>query len=208
MVEEKIDYNVLFKEIRKDVKLQKSDVLYGIGFVGAPGVGKSTVAKLISKKLNIPILVNDKIRRQLDEMGIDSEKNQPLVVRLASDKCRYMLENNISFILDANCAFSYKMLEEIFEKNNAKIFYIKLECDENEALKRIEERLENYGEDKENFSKATSFNYYSYLKRYKENPFPLNKIFFTVNTQMDIEKQVDKLVTSIKKELYKKIKLL
>ena len=75
MVEEKIDYNVLFKEIIEDVKLEKSDVLYGIGFVGAPGVGKSTIAKLISKKLNIPILVNDKIRRQLDEVGIDSEKN-------------------------------------------------------------------------------------------------------------------------------------
>lgn len=76
------DYNDLYKMVISDIPLSDDEVVYGVSFVGPPGIGKSTISKLLSKKLNIYVTANDKIRRLLDNLGIDSSANQQLVMAI------------------------------------------------------------------------------------------------------------------------------
>lgn len=214
MEEKNIDYEKLYNMVIKDIPISKSDFVYGICFVGGPGVGKSTVAKLLSKRLNVYVTANDKIRRMLDSLGIDSSNNQPLVEKLAYDRTRYMLENNTSMIIDANFLTAYKSVEENFGKFNAKCLFVKLECSEKEILRRLDYREEQFGKDKENFSRATRRDYEIYLEKLKRNIFPEEKVFFIIDTEKDLDAQLNSLVEKIqnyidnrKKNVYNNKKL-
>lgn len=207
MEKEEIDYDYLYHLIIKDIPIVKDDFLYGITFIGPPGIGKSTIAKLLSKRLNLYVTANDKIRRMLDDLGIDSVTNQPLVEKLAYDRSRYMLENHTSMIIDANCLTAYKLVEENFHSFHAPCFFIKLDCSEKEILRRLDYRETQFGKDENNFSRATRKDYNSYLERLRKNPFPEEKIFFTICTEKELAPQIEELVKKIKtyKELDKKV---
>lgn len=172
------NYKNLLNMVIKDIPITNDEFVIGISFVGAPGIGKSTLANILSNKLNIYVTANDKIRRILDSIGIDADSNQPLVERLAYDRSRYMLENNTSMIIDANCLTAYRAVEDNFSVFNAPCLFIKLDCDEDEILRRIDEREKKFGIDQNNYSRATRKDYYDYLERLKKNPFPKEKIFF------------------------------
>lgn len=119
---------------------------------------------MISKKLNIFISSNDKIRRVQDNLGITASSNQHLVERLTYDRTKYMLENGTSMILDANCLIAYKSVEENFSYYKAPCFFILLEYSEAEILKRLDYREKTFDKDITNFSRATKEDYYLYLK--------------------------------------------
>jgi len=191
-----ISYEELFDKIINEVEIKNDDFVYGITFIGPPGVGKSTIAKLISQRLGMHVSSNDKIRRMLDSLGIDAALNQPLLERLAYEKTAYMLQNNTSIIIDANCLTAYKKVDENFAKYNSECLYIKLDCSEREVLRRISDREKNFGKN-DNYSRGTKRDYDNYLNRLKNNPFPIEKIFFTINTEEKLEPQVDKLVEKI-----------
>lgn len=196
-----INYEYLYNMVIKDIFIENTNYVYGISFIGPPGIGKSTVASIISEKLKIPVTVNDKIRRMLDGLGINASENQELVERLAYDRTRFMLENNTSMIIDANCLTAYKQVEENFNHFNAPCFFIKLECSEKEILRRIDNREIMFGRNKNNFSRAVRKDYYTYLEKLKKNPFPEEKIFFTIDTEKDLELQIEHLVNKIYKYL-------
>lgn len=163
-----ISYQELYSMVIKDIPISDDEFVYGISFIGSPGVGKSTIANLISKRLNVYVTTNDKIRRMLDDLGIDSFSNQPLVEKLAYDRSHFMLENNTSMIIDANCLTAYKAVEENFSHFDAPCFFIKLECSEQEILKRLDYRESQFGKDKNNYSRAVREDYYRYLERLKK----------------------------------------
>lgn len=106
-------------------------------------------------------------------------------------------------IIDANCLTAYKGIEKLFEDYHAICFFIKLECEEEEILKRIDKREEKFGIDKSNYSRATRKDYYIYLDALDKNPFPEEKIFFTINTQGNLEQQTNLLVDKIKEAIVK-----
>lgn len=190
------DYNELLNAIVSTIPINKTEYLYGITFVGAPGVGKSTVAKMLSQKLELYVTINDRIRRFLDSVGIEAGKNQPLLESLAYDRTTYMLEHHTSMILDANCLTAYPTVESNFARFNAPCLFIYLKCDEEEILRRIENR--QMIKDEDNYSKATINSYNRFKEREKENPFPSEKIFYTIDTTTNLEEQVDLLVEKIK----------
>lgn len=201
MNKKNINYEYLYNIVIKDIPISKVDFVYGISFIGPPGIGKSTIANLISNKLNIYVTANDKIRRILDSLGIDASNNQSLVEKLAYDRISYMLENSTSMIIDANCLTAYKVVEENFSHFNVPCFFIKLECSEEEILRRLDYRESQFGIENNNFSRAVRKDYYSYLERLKNNPFPKEKIFFTIDTEGNLDTQVDSLVKKMQEHI-------
>lgn len=198
MNEKDINYEYLYHEVIKDIPIASDEFVYGITFIRPPGIGKSTVANLLSKKLNVYVTANDKIRRMLDDLGIDSSANQSLAEKLAYDRSRFMLENHTSMIIDANCLTAYKAVEENFSHFHAPCFFIKLECREQEILRRLDYRETQFRVDKNNFSRATRKDYDSYLERLEKNPFPEEKVFFTIHTDEELTQQIEELADKVK----------
>lgn len=201
MKDNNLNYESLYQMVIKDIPITHDDVVFGITFVGPPGIGKSMVANLLSKRLNVYVTANDEIRRMLDDVGIDSSKNQPLVEKLAYDRSKFMLENNTSMIIDANCLTAYKAVEENFGYFGVPCFFIKLECNENEILRRLEYRETQFGKDKNNFSRTTKKDYDLYLERLKNNPFPEEKVFFTMDTDKELAPQIEEVVNKIEHKM-------
>ena len=193
-----INYQDLYNMVIEDIPLSNDDVVYGISFVGLPGTGKTTISHLLSKKLNIHVTSNDKIRRLLDSIGINSSKNQSLVERLAYNRSAYMLENKTSMIIDADVLTTYSVVEENFKRFNAQCFFIKLELSEQEVLRRLDEREKQFGKEKNNYSRVTKEDYHKYINKLKNNHFPQNKVFYTINVEECLDTQINLLVDKIK----------
>lgn len=120
-------YEELLEMVVRDIPINKSKIVYGISFIGLPGVGKSTVANKLSKKLGLYVTANDKIRRLLEELGYDVDgEYRTLALSLANERTRYMLKNGVSMIIDANMNGFYEMAINNFNEFNAKLFFIKL----------------------------------------------------------------------------------
>lgn len=198
------EYKDLLQKVIEDIPKKNETKPFGITFIAAPGMGKSTVAEIISKKMDIYITANDKIRRILETLGIDPEEHAKMVTELANDRTVYMLENNMSMIIDANMEFFWQLAYNNFKKYNAKLYFIKLDCEEAIILKRIEERKKKFESDNpENYSRADKNDYVKYLERKKESTFPSELIFHTINTNAtidEIEKEIDILINKIREE--------
>ncbi len=191
------EYYRIYQMVIESVPLNPQDHFYGISFVGPPGVGKSTVANILSERLNIYVSINDQIRRLLSSCGIFPFENQPLVEQLAIDRTSYLLEHSTSVIIDANMLTAYPSAIHNFARFSTECLFIKLECKEEEILKRLDARELLFDKDSRVFSRATRKDYYKYLDREKENPFPEEKIFFTINTEENLDQQIDKLIVKI-----------
>lgn len=195
------DYEKIFKRVISDIPLRKDNKVYGITFIAPQGTGKTTISRILSEKLNLYITSNDKIRRILEEFGIDPENESKLVNRLAEERTIYMLENKTSMIIDANMRLFYEIAMNNFNKYNSKLYFIRLQCSEEEILRRIDERSKTFAFDKENYSRASIENYEKYKKREKECYFPEDLVFFTIDTEKDINLQVEELVEKLKTDL-------
>ena len=148
------------------------------------------------KRLDLYVTANDKIRCILDELGYDVDgEHRTLVESLANDRTKYMLRNGISMIIDANMNGFYEMAINNFNEFNAKLFFIKLECSEEVILDRIEKRLIN--RESNNYSKADKEVYFKNKERFKLKPFPDELVFATINTEDDIDSEIDIVVNKI-----------
>ncbi len=76
----------------------------------------------------------------------------------------------------------------------AECLFIKLECDEKEILRRLDNRELLFDKDCNVFSRATKKDYYKYLDRLEKNPFPKEKVFFTIDTSNNLEPQIDEFI--------------
>ena len=193
----KIDYNNLLKELIKDYKITVFEKPYIICLIGGHGYGKSYLAKLISKKANIPIVSNDRTRRFLETKGLDPT-NQELVHNLAYLQIEYLIKNKSSVILDANAIRQHEIITKKAQQLNINCFYINLTCNQSLIIERLKKRQSQFGKD-DNYSRATTESYYSYLEELKTRIFPKEKIFFEVKTDQELDSQVEKLLEQIKK---------
>lgn len=195
-------YEELLELIVADIPITNEKNCYAIAFIAFPGSGKSTVAKKISEKTGLYITANDKIRRTLEGLGYDVENtDRKLVESLSNDRTKYMLENKTSMIIDANMQFFYQMAIDNFQNYNAKLYFVKLECSEDEILKRIDARALNLGKDSGELSRAGRETYYAQREKSLNNVFPQNIIFHTIDTEKELDSQVEELLDKINKEL-------
>lgn len=190
-----MEYNKLFNKLVNEIPLNKSENVYGILFIGGPGLGKSTVSKILSKKLNLFIASNDEVRRLFNE-NKDDPKTKEITANLVIDRLKYLLENRVSHIIDGNCEFYYNNYKKIYNEYNAKMITIKLVCSEKEVLERLDKRITLFGKN-DNKSRATKEDYYIYLDRLKNYTLPEDADYYVINTETsleEIEKQVDELI--------------
>ena len=201
-----MEYEKLFELVVADIPIKQENPCFGLTFIAAPGVGKSTVSKLIAEKTGLYITANDKIRRLFDSLNIDPVENRKLVEQLANDRTVYMLKNKTSMIIDANMRFFWKNAKENFNNHNAKLFFIKLDCPEDVILQRIDSRAANFEKDTTNYSRAVRDDYYKYIEKCANNEFDESIISYTINTNDSLDgisSQIDQMLTHLKTELKK-----
>ena len=196
-----MDYNELFDLVVKDIPLSNEDKVFGITFFAPPGAGKSTISKILSEKTGLYVTANDKIRRIAEKFGINVNENRQMIESLANDRTVYMLQNKTSMIIDANMQFFWEKAIENFKNHGAELYFVKIECDEETIIKRIEERASMFETNKENYSRAVVDDYYKYKEKSNIKPIPEELVFFTIKTDTtieEIEKQIDELIKKIK----------
>ncbi len=190
-----INYDVILKELVKEYKIKAFMAPFLLCFIGGPGYGKSFISKLISKREDIPIVSNDRTRRFLDNIEIDS-KNQDIVHRLAYLQIEYLLKHNSSVILDANAIRQHEIISKKVDLLNVKCFYVNLTCNEDSIIERLKYRESMFGKD-DNCSRATIKNYLDYQEELKKLKFPQEKIFFEIRTDKDLDIQINNLFNKI-----------
>lgn len=153
---------------------------YIILFDAFTGMGKSTVAKIISKYDNSIILNNDEVRNFLNDY--DDKSN--LKDNLQKYRLQKLLENNNSCIQDSCFCHNYKDKIKYYDSLGYKYYIIRIDCSEDIVKSRLQERTIN----EDNFSKG-DFNDYLWMKNNVKR-VPLDLVSYTINTEEDVEKQV------------------
>lgn len=195
-------YDELLDMLIKEIPIKNAKKCYCITFFALPAMGKSTVAKKIAEKTGLYITANDQVRRMLDDLGYTAEvSDSDFPRKLATDRTEYMLSKRTSMILDANVQNSYQQTIERFNKYNAKIYFVELNCSEEEVLRRLDKRALSFGKDKENLSRADRKIYYREVEKAKNNTVPREIIFHTIDTEKELDSQIDELLVKINEDL-------
>ncbi len=190
--------NKLFKEFSKSIPniKNKSNQLFTIRFIGLNATGKSTVAKILSEKLNLYIASNDIIRRFLNSQGIFGDyPNQDLVRKMAGRLSPYLYNHKISHIYDADHISFYKYAKGIATKHGSKFYLVHITCPESVVIKRLKKR-------KFTSADLSRADYNEYLKRkelHRKLGVPKG-IFMTIDTSQDLSPQIDLLIRKLKQE--------
>lgn len=198
-IEERINYPKLLEELVKDYTIDFVVKPFIICFIGGPGYGKSFLSKLISKRENIPIISNDRTRRFLDSIGLDST-NQDVVHKLAYLQMEYLIRHHSNMIIDANAIRQHSVISKKANELNVKCYYVNLLCNQDIILERLDYRESQFGKN-DNYSRATKKDYLDYQEEVKNIIFPAEKIFFEIKTDEDLNKQVEKLFEKIEKDI-------
>lgn len=184
--------------------------LFSVGLIGTTGVGKSTIAELLSKELNLYVASNDKVRRFLNKEGLPGKfPEQKLLQYIAEESSRYLYKNKISHVIDADLVKFHGVAKKNAENYGVKFFLIHLICPENVIFERLRERKKEIrrelkkNPDSEFADQGHSLSYKKeYLERTKQhNMFPLpDYVYFTIDTSQNVDVQINKLKKKLKKE--------
>lgn len=172
---------------------------------GPPGVGKSTIAKQISKKLNIKVFSNDKVRH-LKEFSEEYEKyrkaNAQYPTRFRKKMYNQLIQLGMdeifkgkSVILEATFSRDWQrnLAKRFAQKAKAKLVSIDVRIDqlsEEKIIKRFTDRLKK---DK----KATLPKIYYLYKKYHQIFIKPTFILNNDGTKADLKKQINHILTKI-----------
>lgn len=160
---------------------------YLILFDAYTGMGKSTVARLLNKYLDVIILNNDEVRHFLN----DYKDQSNLKDSFQKYRLEELLKNNNNCIHDSCFCHNYKTKLEYYKQLGCKYYIIRLECSD----KTVEERLSKRTLDGTNYSVA-DYSGYLWMKENVQR-VPLNLVDFTINVEKELEPQILEIVKSI-----------
>src|SRR3989304_6776326 len=117
--------------------------LFAIGMIGVTGVGKSYIAEILAQNLGLYIASNDRIRRFLNDEGYGEESPEQLLLQdIAEQSSKYLYDNQISHIIDADLIKFYDVAKKNARKHKAKFYLIRVICSEKLILQRLKKRKE------------------------------------------------------------------
>ena len=160
---------------------------------GLPGVGKSTVGKLLRKKLKQPEVETDKLKpTKVTDLELRKEIKRSVYNTLFVNGARKLSRERSTIM---NATFFKKVFrtqaDELAEKFGTKLYIIEVKCDEDITLKRIKNRYDK-GE-----SDVTARIYYIIKARFDK----IKRKHFVIDNSKDIDhlkKQVDEAVKKLK----------
>lgn len=186
----------------KNLELENSPLI--ISFSATPGMGKTTLSKILEEKLSAVRISSDEARILFKKNGRVLEKEGfVLNARLLEEYFSYLIyrlqdvSKNYLLILDMNLsAFNYKKLIGLTNKFEIPLFLIRLELSKEEAINRISLReMEN----KESYLKFMDKWYNDYLD------FDILKCDYFLDTTLPIdEKTLKDLLDRLKPLISKK----
>ncbi|HOP65440.1 MAG TPA: AAA family ATPase [Bacilli bacterium] len=181
---------------------------YVILFDAISGMGKSTVAKMFSKKLDIKVLGKDKIRQFIYRTSFPNnpEKREKLTSKIQNYRVEETIKNGNNCIIDGNVANNFKEKISLIEKYHLKYYIIKLICDREIVLEREKNRkvITDYyvdGDESIDYSGAGVSTFLNMEKRKKT--IPKQYINFEIDTSKslkEVEKQVEVIANKINNE--------
>jgi predicted kinase len=140
------DFNAKFAHLY-EAQLINQDIPHStktlITFCGVPGSGKSTLAKKLAEDLKAQYVSNDDIRTLLHKNG---QTLKGIVIGQISRKvAEDILQNDLNklVILDSSIDRTWPAFFETAEKAKVKTFVIRMNCDREELLRRLEKRGRN-----------------------------------------------------------------
>ncbi|GEM_PF-5115250 len=181
------------KGLKIDNKIQQFPEAskYFIGLIGSYGVGKSTIAKMLSEKLGFLVISSDDCRRMLDKKGMSPKKidDNKIIFLIGVKVIEELMKRNLSIILDADLiepTFRETIGKKVGE-NGYSFLLINIISDKEITEKRINGRLRNETSDylKKNMKKHFAE---------RQNIHSVNKlpedIFYTFDTSKDLDFQI------------------
>ncbi|HAR99896.1 MAG: Chromatin associated protein KTI12 [Candidatus Moranbacteria bacterium GW2011_GWC2_37_73] len=165
---------------------------------GLPGVGKTTLANELSKKMKVACIHKDSIKEVLFEsMNLSTLEDSKRIGKPSVDVMFYLIEeqlkNNIDVIMEAPFNFSedYPIFVNWKEKYNLQLFSIVCSIDSKERKKRFQERERHHSHhdiDRQmiDLIETTEYDY---------STIPGKQI--KIETNESVEKLVEKIVDEI-----------
>jgi cytidylate kinase len=171
--------------------------LFVIAMVGLPGSGKSTVAREISRRLNVYIASNDKIRRFLNDEGYPGVSPiQEVLQFIAESQTDYLLDHHVSHIIDNDLIKFVDAVRSKIARYRGRMYLINVVCPEDVNLKRLDDRLQKVSGGLEGgHSRAGEEEY----RRRKEVHMTVQKptFDFVVYSDQDLASQIDDITRQL-----------
>ncbi|HHX32612.1 MAG TPA: AAA family ATPase [Mollicutes bacterium] len=186
---------------------------YIILFDGISGTGKSTIARIISEKLDVVVLNNDKVRQFLSRTNYIKKSRYPLlasqklVKKIQYYRIKESIKNNNICVLDGNVINGFEDYIKFFKRNNIKYYIVKIKYNRRKVIKRLYKRKFDpktffiNGSETINYSEANIMSFI-YMEKNKRE-LPSEEIYFRIDTSKsyrDIEKKVLELINKIESE--------
>lgn len=142
------------ERIKQQLPDKKAPQPFVIGIIGLIGSGKTTVAKLLTKKLAGTALVkSDSARFLLKEAGLEWGEN---VREVLFNTAQWLLRNDYSVIFDRDFIEEKKRknTQKLVDELGAKFYIIRIKPNKDLSLKHLQKKWEDLksGKIKQNFS--------------------------------------------------------
>lgn len=156
---------------------------------GLPGVGKSTLAKMLAPRINATVISSDEIRKDLFPNPTYSAFERKLVYDIMILVAKYLQVAHVSCILDAtfNRENSRIEIKEKLNLENEQFIIIECVCSEEIAISRLESRKDDYSD--------ATVEVYHRMKRIYE---PVKTDHILVDTALPTKENVQKITDRIR----------
>ena len=155
---------------------------------GLPGVGKSTVARLLAPNIEAAIVSSDEIRKSLFRVPTYRRHEKRLVYKAMLLVARYLYNANVNCILDATFSrdTARQEVQDTLGLTRDQFRIIECTCPEDIVMTRLKQR-------KNDFSDA-DYSIYKMMKRIYE---PIKEEHIKIDTQRLSEKEIRRLTSII-----------
>ncbi len=183
--------------LETDIPRPSTKHLFAIGLIGLNGSGKSTICQALGERLNIYTASNDRIRRFLNQQGFEGDAPiQETLQYLAESVGKYLYENKISHIIDADLIKFHESARQNAESYGARLYFIDVQCPDEVIRDRIKKRSQSTQKDAQ--ASLSRADIEEYEKRKLVHAATIKpQCDFIIHSDEDIAPQIERIASSI-----------